>query len=111
MPKLHDRLEMQSREPDANDQPAGAFVKRFDIWAELDYQRGSESAVASRIEGTQPATILVRDTPQTRTITPAFRAIVRGGKRNGEIFNIKSVAPAQQTDHFNLIGISGVATG
>jgi hypothetical protein len=111
-PRLSDRLTFQSRDLDANNDPLGDFVDRFTKWADLDYQRGSESATGNRLQGQQPATIVVRDSAETRTITPGFCAVVVVPvSRAGETFNITAVAPAKDPGYLNLMAMSGVAPG
>ena len=111
MPKLRDRLLFQARGADENGDPGGGWEDRFSLFAELDYQRGSELAVSNRLEGRQPVAMTIRDSAQARTITAGFRAIVQGGQRPGETFNITAVAPARARGFLHLMGVSGVASG
>lgn len=108
---LPDRLAFQRRGLDANSDPLGEWEDAFEVWAGLIYQRGSEAAVSSRLEGRQPVAILVRDTAQTRQITTAFRAVVTIGVRLGETFNITAIAPAKERGFLSLQGVSGGADG
>lgn len=111
MPKLRDRLRFQSRDVDANGDALGPFADRFSLFAEIDYQRGSETALSNRLESRQPVAILLRDATRARTITIGFRAVVDGGRRDGETFNITSAAPARERGFLHLMGVSGGATG
>lgn len=106
-------VKFQSRGLDANNDPLGVWEDRFSCRACVDYLRGSESAVANRLEGRQPATLVVRDATETRAITGAWRATVIAGRRVrvGDTFNIQSAAPGRKLGEIHLIGIAGGATG
>ena len=109
--KLKYRLTFRSRATDQNGDPVGVFADRFTVWAGVDYQRGSETAIDNRLNSRQPVIITIRDSSQARTITPAFCAVIRGGLRSGERFNITSVAPDREPGLLNLMGYSGGADG
>lgn len=57
------------------------------IWASMRETPGKEAVAAGRIEASRTATIRVRASSLSRTITPADRIIARG-----QIWNIRSVA-------------------
>lgn len=109
---LRYRLKFERRGLDANGDPLGAWEAFCEVWADVEYQRGSEVAVTNRLIGRQPVSITIRETVLTRDITPAFRATIQGaGARAGEVFNITAVAPGREAGTLNLMGISGVADG
>ena len=109
---LRQRVRFGARGVDANGDPGGGeFAPQFTVWAKVDYQRGSEVAVSNRLEGRQPAFIIIRDSSQARQITTGWRAVIDGGARDGEAFNITAVAPARERGFLSLMGASGVATG
>lgn len=107
-------VRFEKRGTDANgDELAGEFEEAFTCRAQVDYLRGTENAVAARMEGRQPANITVRDAPATREITGAWRAIVVEGfqVRAGDEFNITASAPARERGFITAIGMAGGATG
>lgn len=112
---LRHRLTFQRRALDENEDRVGEFEDVFTVWASIDYQRGSELAVGNRLEGLQPATIVIRDTKATRAITTAFRAVRRVDPTirdaEDEIFNITAVAEGRERGFLNLMGYSGGETG
>lgn len=112
-PELDARVRFDQRGEDDNGDRLGPFEDGFEVWANVDYLRGSESAVANRLQGSQPVTILVRETPQTRDVTNAMRAVAISGRglRDGEVFNITAVAPAQEVGFLNIMATSGGAAG
>jgi len=98
---------------DSNGDPVNEFAEAFRCRAAVDYQRGSETAISSRLEGRQPAAIIVRDNPTTREVTSAWRARIISGRRVnvGDEFNIQSAAPAREMGYRNLLGVAGGAPG
>lgn len=110
---LDARVRFDSRAADANGDPLGAWTERFTVWAKVDYQRGSETAVSNRLEGRQPVTIMVRDSASARTITTGFRAVIVSGRGviAGQELNITAVAPAREPGFWHLMATAGTATG
>lgn len=106
------RLRFEKRALDANGDPLGAWQSAFVQWAEIDYKRGSESAMTNRLIGKQPVTIEIRDTCESRAVTDRFRAVVvSSGMRKGEVFNVRAVAPSRDPGFINIVAESGVADG
>lgn len=105
---LKDRVRFDSRQPDANGDPQGPFVPGFTVWAKLDYLRGSETALAQRLEKRQPVSVTVRDSSQARTINPAMQVV---NTRTGEIFNVTAASPAKDAGFRNILAVSGGAPG
>lgn len=110
---LDARIRFDQRELDLNGDPLGPFEPGFEVWANVDWMRGSESAQSNRLQKVQPVTITVRDTPETRTITNAFRAVAVSGRqiRIGETFNLTAVAPGKDIGFLNIMGTSGGVEG
>lgn len=82
------------------------------LWAELDYKRGSETAMTNRLIGKAIVSVEIRDTPLSRGIDDAWRFIIIGqGPRGGEAFNVRSVLPSKNIGFFNIVAESGVANG
>lgn len=105
---LRDRIRFDHRGTDANGDPIGAWVEGFTVWAQLLWLRGSETAIAQRLEGRQPVAIVVRTSSQARTITQAFRAV---NVRTGAEFNITSVSPAKEPGFIDILAVAGGAPG
>lgn len=107
------RVRFDRRGPDDNGDLIGPFVPVFETMAKADYLRGSEAAVASRIERRQPVTLIVHDEPRTMAVTTGWRAVVIEGRgvRPGEEINITSVAPAKELGFTNVLGVIGGAAG
>lgn len=61
------------------DAPAGGatetWEEQFTRWAEIIQQRGGEGVQAQRLQGTQPAIIIVRSDSDTRQIDVSWRAV------------------------------------
>lgn len=113
MVDLNALVAFDERDLDLNGDPMGTWTEAFRCRASIDYQRGSEAAISARLEGRQPAVIVVRDNPTTRSVTVAWRARIIEGRRvrPGEEFNIQSAAPAREMGFLNLLGVSGGAAG
>ena len=68
---------------------SGTFVARFERSAQYLMKPGSEAALAARLEGRQPVTMIVRYDRETRAITPGWAA---QDARTGEIYAIQAAA-------------------
>lgn len=101
------------RGPDANGDPLGDWLPLCQVWAKADYLRGSESAVANRLQGRQPATFVIHDEEIVRQVTGGYRLVVVEGRsiRCGETFNITAVAPDREPGFLNILGVTGGADG
>lgn len=110
---LNARVRFDQRGLDANGDALGEFEDGFTVWAKVEYLRGSESAVASRLAKVQPAIMVIRDSSRSREITNAYRAVVISGRssRPGEVFNITAVAPDKTPGFMNIMATSGGAAG
>lgn len=111
--ELDARVRFDARGLDANGDPLGDFVPGFTVWAKVDYLRGSESAQSNRLTGLQPATIVIRDSTQARTITNGFRAVVIAGRGvvAGQTLNLTAVAPDRTPGFLNIMATAGGAAG
>lgn len=74
---------------------AVAFEERFRVHGQLMPRLGGETVMASRLSGSQPATIKLRSSPQLREVTPEWR--IRDVK-SGAVYNIRSIANPDQRD-------------
>ncbi|ADU12033.1 head-tail adaptor protein [Asticcacaulis excentricus] len=103
------RLRFEQRGLNDNGDRRGAWAEQFTVWADIDYQRGSETAVGQRIEGKQPASITVMQSPDSKRIAASWRAV---RVDTGETFNITSPAvPGRKAGFLNCMGVSGGASG
>lgn len=105
---LKDRVRFDSRSPDSNGDPLGPFSSGFTVWAKVDYLRGSEIAVAQRLEGRQPVSVTVRDSTQARTINSGMQMV---NVRTGETYNVTAASPAREAGYRNILAVSGGAPG
>lgn len=64
------------------------WVDIFTDNARLKPRTGSETVIASRLQGIQPYSLTVRSHSKTRQVTPAWQA---KNARTGEIYDIASV--------------------
>jgi SPP1 family predicted phage head-tail adaptor len=76
---LRERLHFQSRatadDGFGNQIPAGDFETRFTIFGHLHPLRGSETVIASRLEGRQPYILTVRMTGATKQVNEAWQIV------------------------------------
>lgn len=106
---LRDRITFQARGEDDNGDPIGRWGDRFSRSARLTWLRGSESVMASRLEGRQPVVITVRACSQTRLIDGAWRAV--NARNDKQKFNITAVSPAKESGFIDVLAVMGGATG
>ena len=85
---------------------AGAWTPQFTVSAAVKYMLGSESVLAARLEGRQPAVVTVRMSTNTKRITHEWRAV---DVRSGAVFALKE-PPRDPGDGFlEMLTESGVA--
>lgn len=86
---------------------AGEYTPQFEIWGWLKYLRGSETVLASRLEGRSPAIIAVRNSTNARRISNEWRVRDVG---NGVLYQVKEPPrPTGQRAYLEMIAESGVA--
>lgn len=68
----------------------GDWVEQFTRSSGIQYLRGGEEVISQRMAGVIPAVITVRNDPQTRLITSAWRA---RELKSGSVFNIRALPP------------------
>ena len=98
-------------EPDEIDDGYGGttqgYVERFQDAARLQPRMGSETVIASRLQGVQPYTLTVRSSTATRAVTPAWR--VRN-VRSGREYNIKTVVNSDERNaYLEMLVVEGEA--
>jgi head-tail adaptor len=88
----------------------GDFAEQFIIAADYKYLIGGEAVLSSRLTGTQPVVIRVRETTQTSEIKTDWRA---RDMRSGVTYNITSVMPApnvkKQRLYLDVLAVAGGA--
>jgi head-tail adaptor len=85
---------------------AGPFVTLFTEPARLKPGLGSETIIASRLEGIQPYTVTVRSSSRTRDVTTAWQLV--DARNAGRVFNIKSIVnPDEHARYIDLVVVEG----
>lgn len=97
----------------------GEFVERFQRRAGFTFLRGTETVIASRLEGRQPIVVRVRACSETRKIAPDWRMRdLRNGEWSGvgedafwtgPIYAVRSVIPTEDRQWIDVTVESGVA--
>lgn len=105
---LTNRVRFDTRGADANGDPLGPWAEGPTVWAQLIWLRGSEAVLQQRLEGQQPVAIVVRESSQTRALTPASRAVLTA---TGEVLNITAVSPSKQPGFLDVLAVRGGAAG
>lgn len=89
----------------------GAWAELFELPARLIPRLGGESVMSARLEGTQPVTLRVRVSTESRQITPDWRArdVV-----SGVIYNVQAIADpyagdARHDKWYDLLCVAGRA--
>lgn len=84
-----------------------AWTERARCAARIQYLRGSEAVMQSRLQGKQPIAITVRRTPAVMEATTAWRA---RDLRNGGEWQIRSISPSERRDYVDFLCERGVVT-
>lgn len=92
---MRDRLRFEKRVEieDGAGNTVGDWASQFVRSAEIRPLKGTESVIAARLQGTQPALVMVRFDSQTETITPEWRAV---DTRDGTIYAIQTAADMER---------------
>lgn len=109
--KLRDRILLQQRTADGYGDPAGPWPPidgGTAMRADVVPLRGGESVMGQRLQGKQPVIISVRRCALTLSIDNAWRAV---NARTGAIYDIASVAPAEDLGLVDILAVSGGADG
>ena len=84
------------------------FAEQFVEPARLEPRVGSETVIASRLQGLQPFTMTVRSNERTRTITPTWRA---RNTRTGALYAIKAEVNIDERNQWiELLVVEGEAS-
>lgn len=112
--RLKSRVRFEKRSaalPDAYGTVEGDWVEQFTRRAEVKPLKGAESVIAARLQGRQPAVMVVRRDSETKAITTDWRAveIMPGDERT---YNIRGVDDMERDNRWiTLLCEAGVADG
>ncbi|MGH6978203.1 MAG: phage head completion protein [Brevundimonas sp.] len=106
---MRDSVTFQRRGLDANGDPLGPWESVMTVAAEINWLRGSETALQSRIEGVQPVAMAIRDSAQAREINGGWRVI--NARNTAQQMNITAVAPSPTRGFIDVLATLGGATG
>lgn len=88
----------------------GDWQQQFTRRAYIGMTQGGEQVIASRLEGVQPAVVVVRYDSRTATVTPDWRLVEVRGDGTERVYGIRT---AEDMDHdrrwITLLCIAGVA--
>lgn len=107
--QLTERIAFESRGPSTGvdyGNTEGDFVERFTLFARRQNLRGTESVMASRLQGRQPVIFTVRASSLSKQITTDWQA---RDARTGEVFAIRSVTRTEDRAWCDVLAESGVA--
>lgn len=112
--ELRDRVHFQRRgvtdDGFGNELPSGSFETQFTAWAKLRPLRGTETVMASRMEGRQPHVMTIRQSLDARQITTAWQAVdARDGNR---VFAVTAppVDPDGKRAFFEILVVEGAVS-
>lgn len=110
---LRNRVRFEKRGLDANGDALGAWEEHCTVWTHVKWLRGSEAAIAGRLEGRQPVALVIRASTQAREITTGFRAVAVSGRDTtpGAKLNIKAVSASPDAGFLDVLAELGGATG
>ena len=107
---LSERIGFEA-EVEGDDGYGGVVVGWNEVFVEpgrLEPRVGSETVIASRLQGLQPFTMTVRSNERTRAITPAWRA---RNKRSGVVYEIKAAVNIDERNQWiELLVVQGEAS-
>jgi head-tail adaptor len=92
-----------------------AWTERARCAARIQYLRGSEAVMQSRLQGKQPIAITVRRTPAVMDATTAWRARDLRAPNDAQgnptgLWQIRSISPAERHDYVDFLCERGVVT-
>jgi SPP1 family predicted phage head-tail adaptor len=96
----------------AVEDPAGGstetWTAQFTRWADIRQQRGGEGVQAQRLQGTQPALIIVRYDSETNLIEPSWRAVRVVDDEDRETYDLKTAVDMEGDRQFiTMQAVSG----
>ena len=103
--KLHFQKRTTVDDGFGNQVPGGPWVTQFTEPARLRPGLGSETVIASRLQGVQPYRVTIRSSQRARAMTTAWRAI---DARSDRKFAIKAIAnPDEHNRYLELMVVEG----
>ncbi|TPL49228.1 head-tail adaptor protein [Mesorhizobium sp. B2-4-4] len=117
--QLREKIAFDSRGPyvgpdDGNTE--GPFEERFVVSARRTFLTGTETVMASRLQGLQPVLLTVRNTSLSKQINTDWQARDArsgdfvNGKWTGITYAIKAINPTEDREWINILVESGVAS-
>lgn len=105
---LHHKVTFESptSDPDGYGGAIEGWTEEFTCRAAYTRLRGTETVMAARLEGRQPAVIRVWASSETRAVTTDWRIT---DARSGEVFNIRSKIETEDRRWIDFTAESGVA--
>lgn len=88
---------------------SSAWTTQFSERVEVLYLRGGEQVMASRLEGRQPAVMTVPTSANARSVTTDWRLVNKDDPT--DIWNVRSISPAQNRRDIDMLCERGVASG
>lgn len=89
--RVHCQMKGPATDEFGNPVPGGAvWATQFSVRAGFRPRNGGETVIAGRLQGVQPYIVTIRQSSQTRMITPGWRLV--DANNVTRIFNVKSLA-------------------
>lgn len=89
--KVHCQLKGPATDEFGNPVPGGDnWTTQFSVRAGFRPRNGGESVIAGRLQGVQPYIVTIRQSSQTRQITPGWRLV--DAHDASRVFNVRSLA-------------------
>lgn len=102
------RFESRTTRDDGMGNKRGAFVPEFTCWAGFKMLKGSETVIAARMAGIQPAIIRVRINSETKRISTGWRAVDSDEVK----YDIQSIADIDgKRRYFDIMAQAGGGQG
>ncbi|MDK1489374.1 head-tail adaptor protein [Sinorhizobium sp. 7-81] len=98
------RFDNRSEVEDGFGNTVGNWIEVFRGAAEVTYLRGSETVMAARLTGKQPAILKIRSSEKSRSLTTDYRAV---DARSGTEFAIRAVTPTSDRLYLEILVESG----
>ena len=107
--KLREVFSFQSRrqqDDGAGNEVSGPWVEQCKAAAERTALRGTETVMASRLQGVQPYLVTVRYSTGTAAVTTEWRAV---DTRTGVSYAIQTTVPRERHDYIDMMLVEGLA--
>ena len=79
-----------------------AWADQMTIWGQIIFRTGSETVIAQRLQGQQPATVKVRYSSQAKLIEPSWRIKNVRGDGVTDYYAVKS-PPVRKADDYGFL--------